>query len=172
MFEQLDYIREEGRFKWNDKVNTKRRNLVGMYCGTIQKVMGGTSSRRIVVNKKSYNEGTIVWFMEYGNLPKRIFYRDKNPLNNHISNIMITKSDRIKEDGIVCSTCESLLAINLFSSSLLKKHKYVCKPCVKIKNLANYATNKETILHRKSQLRNELCHYDHFMRQLEAQEQE
>lgn len=177
MFEQLDYIREEGRFKWND--NGAYKTNIGKYAGSIQRKRG-REYRQLCIKKKYYNEGRVVWYMEHGIIPGRIFHKDGNTLNNEISNLTITVEDRIRPEGIVCLHCNTLKDINLYLKSCIKRNRYICKECeveIRISKAATrreqrrkiYELHKDKILEKNKELRNIRAQYEHAMRQLESE---
>lgn len=186
MFEKLDYIREEGRFKWNDKLTSKfHKNLIGQYAGVVRytdKTRTKTMGRRINIENKEYADSTVVWFFEYGEFPpSKLFFRDGNNLNCHISNLSIYK------DPLETSTLKRCVICNEYKNrdddfSKLKSankryiniHAY-CKACASNKNTkhAKNRTDEEKVEKRKrdnERYRSNRA-YEHFLNQLEEEDQ-
>ena len=178
MFEQLDYIREEGRFKWNEKIDKRHQSKIGEYAGS----QCSNKSHRVHIHGRNYYISHIVWYIENGNFPSGcLFFKDGDATNSHISNLSLYKDPLRTDNFKKCTRCKEYKNIDNFHQ--YEKLSPLCVECHRENSIVKYralrlSNNEESIKIIKERNRKERERYQEnrqyteVMRQLESQEQQ
>jgi len=78
--ELLVYSHQEGKLYWR---HSRGGHLAGTEAGTIAEC----GYIIIKLDRKRYMAQRLIWLIEYGYVPRRVHRRDRNKLNNKITNL-------------------------------------------------------------------------------------
>jgi len=140
----LDYNPETGEIKY--KITTgsgkfKTGDIVEY------KLTPGRNYRRITINNKQYFLHRIIWLWVYGYLPENLIdHKDRNPLNNRLSNLREVSNQCNIRNSKVCKTNKS--KITGVCKSYGDKFEAYIKVNYKKKSLGHFKDFSEAVAHR------------------------
>lgn len=167
----LEYIKEEGRFKWKVKI---RNTEIGQYAGNQRNAIYVTENDI----KYLVTEAQLVWFCENGDFTPllssgkrmQLFHKDGNKLNNHIDNLCLYRDPTGTESLKRCTHCNEYKDRGKDFSG---KYPSNCKGCCSRKVLLKRKEDKikfQEIRKNDAERHRIAREYNHFMKQMEASE--